>query len=136
MTSSLSARKRILLAWLPVLAYTLLIWWLSSQQLDFAFMERVPMQDKGVHFLEYGTLSFFTLHALSVTWPVRRFSTVVAATIITMGLGLLDELHQSFVPGRSSDVLDLLADVIGAAIAAMVYKAMLYGFRALRELRT
>jgi VanZ family protein len=127
--------RRILLAWLPVVSYTLLIWWLSSQQIDFAFMERVPFQDKGVHFLEYGALSFFNMHAISVTWPERRFSSVITATLITAGLGLLDELHQSFVPGRSSDVYDLAADLVGAAVAALVYVALSSVWRSLSQSR-
>ncbi|MDB4985936.1 MAG: hypothetical protein JWN04_1114, partial [Myxococcaceae bacterium] len=39
-------RRQILVAWLPVVSYTLLIWWLSSQVLDFAFLQRFPLQDK------------------------------------------------------------------------------------------
>lgn len=30
--------------------------------------------------------------------------------------GLLDEIHQSFVPGRSVEVLDGVADVVGAVL--------------------
>jgi len=128
---SLKPRQRILIAWLPAVFYTLLIWWLSSQQLDLAFMRRVPLQDKGVHFLEYGALSFFIVHAIAVTWPGRGISTLLTAVVATIGLGLLDELHQSFVPGRSSDVLDLVADTIGATVAVLVYAGLTYGYRAM-----
>jgi VanZ like family len=126
-------RRRVLLAWLPVVLYTLLIWWLSSQQIDFAFLERVPLKDKGVHFLEYGALSFFNMHALSVTWPARGWRAVAAATVITTGLGILDELHQSFVPGRSSDVLDLVADVVGALAWGLIYAGVARAWHALRS---
>jgi VanZ family protein len=33
--------------------------------------------------------------------------------------GVFDEAHQSFVPGRTADILDLLADATGAALAAV-----------------
>ncbi|MEZ4273606.1 MAG: VanZ family protein [Myxococcota bacterium] len=33
---------------------------------------------------------------------------------ITILYGLVDEFHQSFVPGRSPDLLDALADAAGA----------------------
>ena len=32
--------------------------------------------------------------------------------------GATDEFHQSFVPGRDSDVLDWVADTLGAALGA------------------
>ena len=131
----LSARQRILIAWLPAIAYTLLIWWLSSQAFELAFMKRVPLQDKGVHFLEYGALSFFIAHAVAVTWPDRETATFFTTVIATVALGLLDEMHQSFVPGRFSDVLDLLADTIGALVTALLYTALTLGYRVVKRAR-
>jgi VanZ family protein len=32
--------------------------------------------------------------------------------------GVTDEWHQSFVPGRSADAIDLVADAVGAGLAA------------------
>lgn len=116
-----SARLRIALAWLPAAAYTLLIWYLSSQALNIAIIKRIPFQDKGVHFLEYGALCFFLVHAVTKTWPGRGAAGYFVAMLMTVALGLLDELHQGFVPGRSSDVLDLAADAIGAAACALGY---------------
>jgi VanZ family protein len=110
-----------------------LIWWLSSQAFELAFMRRVPLEDKGVHFLEYGALCFFIAHAMAVTWPGREPSAFFTTVVATVALGLLDEMHQSFVPGRFSDVLDLVADTIGALAAALSYAALTYGFRALRR---
>jgi len=41
-------------------------------------------------------------------------------TLIVVALfGCLDEIHQSFVPGREADVWDWVADVIGGTIAAI-----------------
>jgi VanZ family protein len=34
--------------------------------------------------------------------------------------GLSDEWHQSFVPGRTPDVVDILTDAIGAAIGLLL----------------
>ena len=112
---------RVALAWLPVVAYTLLIWWLSSQTLQFDLLEEVPLRDKGVHFVEYGALGFFMAHAIATTWPGRGLAGIVVSVLMTVALGLLDELHQAFVPGRSSDVADLLADSAGALVAVLLY---------------
>jgi VanZ family protein len=113
-----------MLAWTPAVLYTLLIWWLSSQVLDVAFMNRVPFADKGVHFVEYGALAFFIAFAHLYTWPARTIAGPLIAAAFTTALGLLDELHQGFVPGRFSDLYDLLADALGSLIAALAFLAV------------
>jgi len=45
--------------------------------------------------------------------------------IVVMLYGGMDEFHQHFVPGRSVDVYDFLADTIGALIA-IVFIVMHY----------
>ncbi|HEY6876962.1 MAG TPA: VanZ family protein [Polyangiales bacterium] len=129
----LSSRTRIILAWTPAVLYTLLIWWLSSQVLDIAFMNRVPFADKGVHFLEYGALAFFIAFAHVNTWPERTVSGPLLAAVFTAALGLVDELHQGFVPGRFSDIYDLFADVLGSIGAVLIFLALLFAVRALRR---
>jgi VanZ family protein len=110
---------RIVLAWLPVCAYTGLIWFLSSRVLDVK-LDSIPFRDKGVHFVEYGVLGFLMTHAVRVTWPRARRA-LSAAFWLTVSLGLIDELHQAYVPGRSADTLDLATDALGALIAITLY---------------
>jgi VanZ family protein len=43
---------------------------------------------------------------------------VVAAVVISTLYGVSDEYHQLFVPGRSFDVFDMLADFIGSVVGA------------------
>jgi len=131
---ALSTRARIVVAWLPAVLYTSLIWWLSSRALDVPLMGYVPLQDKGVHFLEYGALSLFITHAIATTWRERGVRALIAASLVTTALGLMDELHQAFVPGRSSDDLDLMADAIGAFFFSAAYLLLLH-WLALRSAR-
>ena len=112
---------RWLVAFGPALAYMSLIFVLSSFpiQLD---LERVPFRDKGVHFVEYGTLGALLAHALRATYPRAHSLWIwILATIATVLWGALDEIHQAFVPGRNSDVVDLMADAVGAVVGAAVY---------------
>jgi VanZ family protein len=37
--------------------------------------------------------------------------------------GVVDELHQHFVPGRTADLADLAADTVGALVATVVLLA-------------
>jgi VanZ family protein len=38
--------------------------------------------------------------------------------------GLSDEVHQYFVPFRTADPLDLLADALGGALGVLFYQAL------------
>ena len=110
---------RLTLAWLPALLYMLLIWWLSSQQVALP-IDSIPLRDKGVHLAEYAVLGACFAHAVAMTWPGRGLRGALTAWLLATGFGLLDELHQAFVPGRSADILDLAADALGAAVAVIV----------------
>jgi hypothetical protein len=108
-----------LLSWIPAALYTALIWYLSSRALSIK-LDFFPLRDKGVHFVEYGLLALLVRLALQASWPRARAPNA-AAIWITLGLGLMDELHQLYVPGRSGDALDLLADGCGASFATWLY---------------
>lgn len=80
--------------------------------------------DKVLHAGAFGVLALLSAWALmrgrlrAATWPV-----LLAACLITILYGASDELHQSFVPGRTADVSDLLADAVGAVAAAGAVRA-------------
>jgi VanZ family protein len=38
-----------------------------------------------------------------------------------VAFGALDEVHQGFVPGRSQDAMDWVADAAGAALAVVLW---------------
>lgn len=48
-----------------------------------------------------------------------RAATFVAALSLAIGYGIVDELHQSYVPGRDSSVYDVVSDACGAVLAAL-----------------
>jgi VanZ family protein len=47
----------------------------------------------------------------------------VAAILIAAAYGVSDEVHQSFVPMRSVEAMDVVADTVGAAVAAFALYA-------------
>ncbi len=106
--------------WALAILYLGRIWTLSSRSLDGPSLERFPLRDKGVHFLEYGGLGFLLAHATFRTWPKKsRLRTAALAVLITVLWGMLDEIHQAFIPGRSPEALDLVADAAGATAGAL-----------------
>ena len=79
------------------------------------------MSDKSGHSIGYGLLGGVILRALAggrlrgVTWS-RGIAAIALATLY----GVTDEFHQLFVPGRSADRYDVLADCIGATLGTAI----------------
>lgn len=117
---------RLVGSWAPAALLMATIWVLSSLSLTGISIADLPLRDKGAHFLAYGALGFWVAHAVRATWLGKKsgrrkaLKTLVLAWAITFGWGLLDELHQAYVPGRSPELLDLVADAIGASFGAKV----------------
>ena len=75
--------------------------------------------DKNMHALTYAGLSGLVSRALAGGWNRRlTIRMALAATVISGLYGVSDEIHQLFVPPREADVLDIVADTVGAAAAA------------------
>lgn len=104
--------------WGPVLVQMAFIFIASS----IPDLQQLPgnISDKTGHGIGYAILGALLLRALArgrragVTWR-----TVLLAIICAAAYGVSDELHQRFVPGRASDVYDVLADVEGATAASL-----------------
>lgn len=75
-----------------------------------------PPLDKVVHFVFYGGITAIAWIALRAAPPYAE----TLAPISTCMVGVVDELVQSVTPGRSAGLDDLLADVIGAAVAVLI----------------
>jgi len=98
-----------------------LIFVLSSFPIAVPHIERIPLRDKGIHLVEYAILGALCAHAATRTFPHHsRVRAVMLGAFLAASWGLTDELHQSFVPERTSDAFDLLADSVGATVGAFV----------------
>jgi VanZ family protein len=87
------------------------------------------VDDKSGHAAVYCGLGLVALRALAGgEWAGITAGTSLAAIALTTAFGASDELHQMFVPGRSADVHDIVADAAGAAagvIAAWLAAAVI-----------
>lgn len=96
--------------------------WPSPPEVPLA--ARIPNFDKIVHFGLYAGAGF--LLYLAVRWPGREgfsFARVLAIVGTMAVFGTLDEVHQTWIPARSCDPADALADSIGAAAGALAASA-------------
>ena len=83
---------------------------------------KIPLCDKIVHAVEYGILGILFVRAIAHTYPKESWLLLWATTFFFVALyAMSDEFHQSFVPGRSTDVYDWMADALGGSTAAAVY---------------
>jgi VanZ family protein len=78
--------------------------------------------DKANHFLAYVLGGWVAASALRVSRPGIRIAIgVILAVIVVAVFGALDELLQTFTPGRSGgDIFDWTADLLGAVAGAVV----------------
>ena len=77
--------------------------------------------DKIIHFSAYLVLTFLTYRALRYQNRVRFLSNNAhwIALLFAIGYGAIDELHQSFVPGRDADPYDWIADSAGSLVCLL-----------------
>ena len=100
------------------LLWAAFIYYLSDQpSVDIAPM--FTHQDKLLHLAAYFVLGFFSLGALLRSPAGNRLPQVIGVTLLVALFGLLDEYHQSFVPGRNPALGDALADLAGGLLGAL-----------------
>jgi len=108
--------------WGPVVLYMGLIFWSSSR-------ERPDVLSAAPGYLLHGT-EYAVLAVLSVRALAKRlFSGLKAAHIaggiaIAVLFGMSDEWHQLRVPGRDGSLVDVLADLVGAAFGGAFLAAV------------
>jgi VanZ family protein len=106
---------RAWLLWLPVGIYMAVLFVLSSQPVLPAASLTPDWTQHGV---AYGGLALVALRATAGgRWSAVGARALLAAWMIATLYGVSDELHQSFVPGRTADLRDVIADAAGAALA-------------------
>ena len=99
-------------------AYAVLIFIASSISQPPSLPELVT--DKGLHGGLYGGFALVVLRALARRWDRVTLLTGLGAIALVVLYGVSDEFHQSFVPGRTSDVADVIADGVGATAAVAI----------------
>ena len=84
------------------LLWAALLYYLSDQP-TLVDIQAFEYQDKALHLFAYGVLGMLIMGALRAGSNGYRVSQVLLVTILAGLYGLLDEYHQSFVPGRDPD---------------------------------
>lgn len=117
---------------LPSLIIMAISWYLSSGTLDTIPIPSVS--DKLIHLVCFAGLGFswcwwFPREA----WLEHPWRHILYVTLIVVTYGVVDEVHQYYVPGRFASALDWVADVAGGMLGGISGYA---GARLLRWLHT
>lgn len=115
--------------WLPFILWIALIFYLSS-------LSRPPQPPEEVggiafpwdvigHFVEYGVLSVLAYRVWRGRYSPGWAYTI--ALVFCIAYGILDEVHQSYVPQRDASAVDVMVDSQGAAAFLAVVR--LWGLR-------
>ena len=90
------------------------LWWLSAQeQLPDLGGQVGGLVHNAAHLPAYAMLGALLFLLLPATWRHRVPLAIAGAA----AYGIVDEIHQTFVPNRVGDVYDVCADTLGAAFA-------------------
>jgi VanZ family protein len=114
--------RNFLRYWLPVIVLCAVIFWQSCFATPHV-LPSWPLQDKMAHAGIYGVLAALWIRAFNSleSWSGRRRLLLTTGVVLSTLYGLSDEWHQSFVPTRTADAFDLMADFGGSLIGSWIY---------------
>jgi len=111
-------RSGIALRWAAVIGWMGLIFFLSSRSDLPNFAPGLPgLEEIGGHLTVFGVLVallWWALRGMGVRYPATW------ALVLAVLYGVTDEYHQSFVPGRTMSLTDLMVDLIGASAVLLL----------------
>jgi uncharacterized protein YfiM (DUF2279 family) len=100
---------------LPVVAYIVLIFIVSSIPIPRVPGSEFLLRDKLAHFVEYFILGVLLFR--SVRWEITESKWALFGFLISIAatVGALNEFTQGLIPSRDMSVVDWFADLAGAA---------------------
>ena len=109
--------NKVYLVYTPLVVYWIILFVLTTTPTD-VIPHLFRKQDKLEHLVAYFLLA--VLLSLAMHFQKRNKSFSEHALLITLILiltyGAIDELHQTFIPGRFADIIDWMADATGGCL--------------------
>jgi VanZ family protein len=83
----------------------------------------IPLIDKWAHVILFGVFTYLW----HMTIPTHNITYKISLFMISLFVGWMVEYVQGhYVPQRSQDSMDILADTIGGAIGILIYSVLYY----------
>jgi len=95
-----------------------IIYLADSADHNFAFrlIGHIPYGDKVMHMVLYGFMALFLNYGLNY----KSFKSLQIGAIIVLIFATLEEISQYWIPSRTFDLGDLLADFIGVVLFSFI----------------
>jgi VanZ family protein len=106
----------------------------SDPALYVVFHWVAPSVQNALHVPAYAVLAGAWRWALNA-WTRARIALAAGAIALTSVYGLLDEWHQSFVPGRYASLTDVALDVVGALVGTWLTGRLICRYLSATEMR-
>ena len=117
--------------WLPAGIYAAFIYVLSHRSFSGVVMS---FSSNSFHPVEYATLGIFLCWTFYPILSSRgTFHFFLRILLIGLIIGIGDEIHQAFVPGRAPSFVDLVLDTIGLCVGCGVFFAGIHVHGSLKK---
>lgn len=118
--------RSLLWRWGPAVAWAAVIFGLSAQPgLKISSDASVDGPARhAAHGFVYTVLTVLIVHGLGQLGRPLTLRTAVIAGVLGVGYGITDELHQTFVPDRTGQAIDVGYDAIGVGVGLGIVWAL------------
>jgi VanZ family protein len=104
----------------PALLYVVTVFVLGSLPQGPQLPSAIPFADKLAHLLGFAIMQWVLFRSVHFLWPEQPGSWKLwRAFVVASCLGALLELWQALLPSRSMELLDWVADTLGALLMAL-----------------
>jgi len=108
---------------IPMAVVMGIIFYLSHQPGDTFQLPLINGLDKILHAFIYAVLGLCTCFVFPFqVWRQRAALVSTGVILFCLMFGIADEIHQSFIAGRYPSGADVIADVVGALAAVVLYR--------------
>ena len=113
-------KNRKYFVYVPLIIYWLILF--AGTSLPAQTVPQFGVKDKLEHFLAYLGLTFMLSITFIIQDKIKLFKQrpFLFAFLIGSVYGIIDEVHQLIIPGRSCELLDLSADIIGCILGIIL----------------
>lgn len=102
----------------PALLYSFAIFYVGSMEKDPTAELDFAAKDKLLHLLSFFVMALVNRPAIAYFWPSAGFRWLLVSTFVITSLeGAGLEIYQGMLPHRSAELLDWIADSVGALLA-------------------
>ncbi len=117
------------LVYLPLIVYWIVLF--TATSIPAQSVPSFGVGDKFSHFFAYLILAVLLYLAVSFQEKfmfAKRYASLLTMAVILL-YGVLDELHQMLIPGRSAEFLDWTADAAGTICGILIISFLLKKFK-------